>query len=296
MVYSYPEKTLQLAAVRWMTANWRYLELVGDAEATGDRMDSVGLLGDAPIAIEAKTAVSSSMVRFDGTSSNALEAKIGATIGGLYRGEANPQLAAIRSHWDEITPITVGILAGGYSAEALAQLKTLLELRSRDWWINCVVWLWTGTVVETLFSTQAPQTNFDRHWQRIDVPQMVGAFVKRPSPSLQEIRNIASSKGVAELFEHFLVEIGRRQHRIQCRPTGIAVADPATGRTILAMFLTSSDRWNGINVGVDCERLNCFEDEIPGVPAPRAGFLNTNRFLATKMHVGELLDRLPRPG
>ena len=44
MGHVYREKSLQLAAVDWMAREWGYDELAGDVEATGDRMDSIGLL------------------------------------------------------------------------------------------------------------------------------------------------------------------------------------------------------------------------------------------------------------
>lgn len=40
----YPEKRLQLAALSWAAANWGYVAINDDVEATGERLDAIGWL------------------------------------------------------------------------------------------------------------------------------------------------------------------------------------------------------------------------------------------------------------
>jgi len=78
--------------------------------------------------------------------------------------------------------------------------------------------------------------------------------------------------------------------RIQRRPSGIALSQPAGSGTVISLFLGESDADSGINTGIWAEELAIAADELPGRPAPRAGYLNTNRFIGDPMEFERLLD------
>ena len=130
-MHVYREKELQLAAVRWMADNWGYKELAADQEATGDRMDTIGLLGRQLIAIEVKPEVDRGLVWHDEALSGLLEPKISATLRGLYRGETGGQFGIMRDHWDRAGPPLIGILAGEYNSIGLFELAQCSGLALR---------------------------------------------------------------------------------------------------------------------------------------------------------------------
>jgi hypothetical protein len=111
-MHIYREKELQWAAVRWMCTNLGYSELAADFEATGDRMDTLGWIAGQLIAIEVKPTVHGGMVWYREGRSGLLEAKLAATVGGLYRCNVQGLLATMLSHWDRTKPPLIGVLAG----------------------------------------------------------------------------------------------------------------------------------------------------------------------------------------
>ncbi|WP_367782765.1 hypothetical protein [Mesorhizobium marinum] len=295
-MHVYAEKALQQAAVSWMTRHWSYRELAADVEATGDRMDSIGLLRERVIAIEVKTSVNRRMVRFEGSSGNALEAKIAATIGGVYRAERAPQLDLIRHHWDQHKPIEVGVLAGNYSTDGLAELSQMLAERGGQWFFDSRIWKWNGNEIEELWRYQALPDLSKVSSGEIVVPVMVGQAQRRPAPSLQDFRRMAAEIGLSEVLETAIRLAQENSLRLSSRPTGIGVSRMRDGRTftILSVFLNRSDSQRGMNVGFDRAMFLGDLNTLPGDEAPRAGFLNANRFLRRPADVEQLFQRLVR--
>lgn len=60
---------------------------------------------------------------------------------------------------------------------------------------------------------------------------------------------------------------------------------------MLSLFLDSSDACSGINTGMHPESLGITLGELPGTEAPRAGYLNTNRFKHEEADFIWLLER-----
>ena len=93
------------------------------------------------------------------------------------------------------------------------------------------------------------------------------------------------------MFAAFAESAAARGFGVERRPTGVALRTPKTGSRSLAMFLNSSSPEVGLNIGIDVAALDLASHELPGMEAPRAGFLNTNRFLKSTQEFTFLLDR-----
>jgi hypothetical protein len=87
--HRYPEKTLQLTAIKWLKDHRGYREEYADEEARGARVDSVGLLEGRLALIEVKVTVGANVVEHAADRAHSLEAKIAGTLGPLYRREHN---------------------------------------------------------------------------------------------------------------------------------------------------------------------------------------------------------------
>lgn len=287
----YPEKSLQLAAVEWMANNWSYRELASDAEATGDRMDSIGLISGKPIAIEVKTQVHSGLVRHRHGQSGSLESKISSTLRGLYRGQEGAQLQSIRSYWDGKTPLTIGILAGSFTKPGFTELVSMLSARSKDWNFHFQVLLWTGHKVENLFEQRSVATPITGDWQSISIPDLVGrqSRAKRTLPDLYELAGV---HGVRSIFDECLRLAREYRFSITTRATGVTLKLPPDlgGKSVLSLFLTGSNEVDGMNVGIDASSPKIKTDKLPGVVAPRAGFMNTNRFVKSNGDIKMLFE------
>jgi hypothetical protein len=81
----YPEKILQVEATAWLRAHWAYEEVLADAEAVGERVDSVGLLNGRLVMIEVKPAVYANIVDHAPDRPGSLGSKIAGALGPLYQ-------------------------------------------------------------------------------------------------------------------------------------------------------------------------------------------------------------------
>lgn len=291
MEHVYKEKTLQLAAIGWLSEHKGYAELAGDVEATGDRMDSIGLLEGVVIAVEVKPAVYGGMTRFRDDRSGSLEAKIAATIGGLIRGVQDRQLEIIRKHWLPSEPPEIAILAGHYTDSGLAELKAMLEERGTGWCFNSRIWRWDGLQVETLFRFDRARVPGD--WQQVSVPAMVGMQRRRPAPSMDEFRQIAEQSGYGDTFEAFLHHAREGNYRVSRLISCVNIRGPAKSGLVISVFLDGIYGDKGINAGVDAARIERAKGEdMPGEWAPRMGYMNTNRYFRSPEDVAHLFARI----
>lgn len=289
--YAYPEKSLQLAAIAWIAKNWVYHELASDAEATGDRMDSVGLISGKPTAIEVKTKIHSGLVRHKHRQSGSLESKISSTLLGFYSGQAGAQLGLIRRRWDGKTPLLIGILAGGYTKPGFAELLAMLATRSKEWRFNYLVLLWTGQKVEILFEERSITAPNSGDWQSISIPYLIGKQT-RAKTTLCDLCKLADVHGVRSIFEKCLRLAHEHRLSVITRATGVTLKLPSElgGKSVLALYLSASNEGDGINVGIDADSLKISLDKLPGIFAPRAGFMNTNRFIKANEDFRALIE------
>src|SRR4051794_3546477 len=100
----YPEKTLQLAAIKWLRDHQGYREEYADEEARGARVDSVGVLEGRLALIEVKITVRANVVEHAPDRAHSLEGKIAGTLRPLYRREHNAVACAANRVWDRRRP------------------------------------------------------------------------------------------------------------------------------------------------------------------------------------------------
>ncbi len=294
-MHVYKEKSLQQAATTWMKRHWDYRELTSDEEATGDRMDSIGFLQGELIAIEVKPNVYGGMVYHREGRGSSLEAKVACTLADLYTGVRGRQLDVIREHWSQSAPLSIGILAGSYSAQGLEALKSMLTSRAEEWCFNYRIIEWTGSeaIDRAAYNQASPPADLD--WHGVTVPRPVGRS-KRSTKTLEQVRAEAFKRGVNELFNACIGEAESAGFKVQPRPTGLKMTKARSDGTcgLLALFLDRSDPQNGINLGIDAAGFALAPDELPGRQAPRAGFLNSNRYLRTSREIAEMFEALAR--
>ena len=87
----YAEKTLQQAAIRWLSEHRGYSELLSDEEATGDRVDSVGLMDDRIHLVEVKPVMHAGVARHAGDRPGSIESKIAGVLRAIHEG-AGPSI------------------------------------------------------------------------------------------------------------------------------------------------------------------------------------------------------------
>lgn len=292
-MHVYREKSLQQAAMAWMARHWDYSELASDEEATGDRMDSIGWLNGELIAIEVKPTVHGGMVYHRDDKGSSLEAKVACTLADLYAGISGRQLDILRQHWEQSAPLSIGILAGRYSQEGLKAVQSMLASRAAQWHFNYRIIEWTGTQALDRASYHEARPPADLAWHGLGVPRLVGRTI-RVKTSLEDLRLKAITQGVDALFEACVAEAKEAGFKVQARPTGLQLKrtkpDGTTG--LLALFLDQSDRQHGVNIGIDAAGFSIALDDLPGCEAPRAGFLNTNRYLKTTSEIAALFQAL----
>ncbi|SIR15335.1 hypothetical protein SAMN05880561_11412 [Rhizobium sp. RU33A] len=294
-MHVYKEKSLQQAATTWMKRHWDYRELTSDEEAIGDRMDSIGWLKDELIAIEVKPVVHGGMVYHREDRGSSLEAKVACTLADLYTGVRGRQLDVIREHWSQLAPLSIGILAGSYSAQGLESLKSMLTSRAEEWHFNYRIIEWTGSEAIERATYDQARPPADLAWNDVAVPKLVGRS-KRSTKTLEQVHAEAFKLGVNELFDACIGEAESAGFKVQPRPTGLKMtkARPDGTRGLLALFLDRSDPQNGINLGIDAAGFALAPGELPERQAPRAGFLNSNRYLRTSSEIAELFEALAR--
>lgn len=284
----YAEKRLQTSAIEWLVRERGFIETFSDVEATGARMDSVGILDGRAVAIEVKPSVSATMVRHRAGASGSLEAKIAATLRALA-GEPAAWLEAFQSNWADGSNPLIAILAGHYTQTGLAELVAMLQERSHEWHFAFVVWRWNSSQVETLAEDAGPE---GVRAPNTIVPALVGSAVRAKARTLAELREIAAAADFEPVFDRLVEDARARGFRILTKRTGLSLISKASGLLRLTVFVTDCDRSLGFNVGIDREWIGLAESELPGVPAPRNGYMNCNRFIRTSKEMTALIRLL----
>ncbi len=272
------EKSIQLAGVAWLERNWGYLELAGDPEATGDRMDSVGLMEDRIVAIEVKDRVPGGTVWYEGKTGS-IEAKLSATLRGLYYDEQSTQIDKVRCRWDAIHPPRLMILASCFSDRAYEELTGMLTCRCKEWNFNADILRWNGSDIDVLFAFNDANPLDPGAWAEISVPFQPGQAVQRRKMTIEDHRQQAAKNGTLDVLDAFISIAKGREFKITSRPRSVAMARELERKAIalLGLFPGLPGAETGLNAGIDISQFSCSEDQLPGLPAPRAGFLNTNR-------------------
>ncbi len=292
----YPEKHLQLAALAWAEVHLGYRPIADDVEATGDRMDAIGNIGEELIVIETKVTVSANTVPFSPARSGTIEPKIAATLDALYSGETRGQVGMIARYWNGKKPITFGVLAGHYPG--LSTLQDLLKRRSVEWKFNYRIWQWTGERIDELAQSFLHDGVERAQLAAISFPVMVARPIRKLPLTFADLEDLAEKRGVSEVFRAIVRDARAHQMKLVLRPSGVALRLPGVaGSQWCAIFVESADAANGINCGIYAEVFVRAGLSLPGVAAPDAGFLNTNRYIRTGNDVAALFapfrDRRP---
>lgn len=290
MGHVYREKSIQLASIDWMTREWGYQELAADVEATGDRMDSVGILDGSVIAIEVKPAVHAGIVRFQPNRSGSLESKIAATLGGLYHGAISRQHTLLTEHWQRSRPPEIAVLAGEYTGAGLSALQDLLADRGASWRFNSRIWQWKDNRIQTLF--RFDEATAAETWADVQVPILVGNQPRTAALAVDALLELARNAGHEETLSAFVAEAKSGGYRVKFRPTGLTIISHSGRGAFISLFLTDVDPIRGINVGLDVNRFDIGRDQLPGTAAPRAGFMNTNRYIGSAEAASKLFSMI----
>jgi len=91
----------------------------------------------------------------------------------------------------------------------------------------------------------------------------------------------------------------RARARIQRRRGSIGLIRRRPGSAgfdaLIALFLESKPTEGRLLVGCWIEAVGLDSSKLPGIPAPTAGFMNTNRYLSSPEEVRELIRLFARP-
>ncbi len=286
MIEPYPEKRIQQEAIAWLREVRGYEELFSDVEATGARMDSVGVLDGRAIAIEVKPSVSSNMVRHRSGASGSIEAKIAATL--LALAAPPPWLSAFKIAWKPSTYPTIAILAERYTADGLDEMKSMLSERALEWQFAFEVWQWTGAEIVTVASNTKAVRALVRD-QAVSIPELTGSVVRRKPPAIDEFLKVAHGGGLGPVLSAFLDAARSHDLRLVRKVSGIGIARKCGGPEWATAFVVDCDAGSGMNVGVDLAPLGITEDQLPGTVAPKRGHMRCNRWIAWPEEAADLV-------
>ena len=285
----YHEKRLQIAALAWAHNHFGYRAIADDVEATGDPMDAIGMLGNELVAIETKVDVHKGTVWFNPKVSGTIEPKIAKTLAGLYRGETHGQVGVIESHWERDVPLTIIILAGNYSATGLKALLAMLDLRSKEWHFRYRVWRWAVGHIEEVARATSNDAPVDLNWASISVPEMTARPPRSQPATMEELREIAIQGRMLETFDAIVARSRDLKMKRTRRVSGFNLHTGGAVHSLwCSIFVTEGDLSNGLNCGVDAELFTRVGLPLPGTNAPRAGYMNTNRFIRSNDDVNAL--------
>lgn len=289
----YPEKTLQLAYVRWYSEHFGYIELIDDIDgAFGSPVDSIGFVGSRPVLIEFKHRVPAKMVFSSDSPASSLELKIVRSLKALL-GLDDRRIAEATSGWDRATAPLIIIAANSISDGALEKLKELADSFSIPWGFSLRAYDWDGSAGRLLYERLLDDAAFVPSSSKL--PELKSVVKPRSKGlNLEGVMTILDGKGLAGVFDAFadgLVELGGKPVSGRNKSNLLfTMVDPATKkpRTVASVWPYHSDAGHGLLIsysipdlvaclGTPPERF----DDLPGIEGPVVGYLNSHRFLRT---------------
>lgn len=292
----YPEKRLQLASVAELTRARHYHELYDDAEATGSRVDSIGMLDGRLWLIEYKVNVTGPMVRHAPGKGSNLESKISGTLGPLYRRSLDPVSKLCNAAWNRSSPPVFAIIAKSVSASAREQLRELYDERGQAWLFELVALEWDGKCHTTVFDGRLGSVGRASQYDGCLVETQQTSQARRKNMTLQQAMARAEDVGVGELFAAFVTEA--RTHGVRLKGQVDSVSGAQSGRnpaTILGCYFGRSNATHGLHVGLENDAFALDVDAL-GAPAPIEGYIQSNRYLASIDDVRLLFEALKPAG
>jgi len=289
----YPEKRLQLAAIDWLKRVRGYTEVYSDEEATGARVDSIGLLAGQLVLIEVKTNVTPPLVDHRPDRAHSIESKIAGILRPLFHRERSAAAGIANRTWDRQRPPLVCVLADSFSTHGLASLSELFRRRSTEWYFDYAAWRWTGTDIDPVDEGVVPRPAAGFQYETILVPTLLGRTVRAKPKTVAELLADAAEHQCDALLAHlvssardagFLVERGRTSVGFSIR-----LPDGSKRVKVMGAYLDGSSA-AGLNVGWWNEALGLDIARLPGLPLQsKAGFLNSNRLLRSIAEVDRML-------
>lgn len=277
----YPEKRLQLASVASLTSALQYHELYDDAEATGSRVDSIGILDGRLWLIEYKVNVSGRMVRHTPGKGSNLESKISGTLGPIYRRSMDPVSQLCNGAWNRSSPPVFVIIAKSFSSSAIEQLHELYAERGQAWRFELVALAWDGIRHTPVFEGRPGSVGSTGHYDDCLVETQLTSQSRKKNMTMQQAKTRAEEVGVGELFAAFVTEARAYGVRLKCQIDSVSGAQhghkPAT---ILGCYFGRSNAAQGLHVGLENDAF-ALDAEALGKPAPIAGFIQSNRYLTS---------------
>lgn len=288
----YPEKRLQESAIAWIEGQWGYREQFADAEATGARLDSIGLIDGRLILIEVKTAISATIVEHQEGRAQSIESKVSGGLRAIYCHENGALATAANRVWDRCAPPKIVILAENVSDGGLRALASMLGRRSVEWLFDAEVWRWTGEAVEVIWAVRiAPPHRGAYSDAKID--RLIDRSLRAKARGIDDLQQLANEKGSGELFAFFIETAQSNGFQVNRGRSSVSFKFNLYGsqnqQTVLGVYLAPSPP-GALNVGCWSEVLDHNGKDLPGKDAPTAGFLNTNRLIETKEEISELIN------
>lgn len=284
----YPEKSLQLATVAWLSEHLGFEEVFGDVEAVGARFDSAGFIGRKPVLIEFKTSVPESMVVHREDRPMSIESKIAGCLGALYSNQHDDLSEAVNQRWTRSELPLVVVAANSFSRSGLEALRALFEARSQHWAFDYAAWRWTGTEVATMLQGECPMGRQVDYAQLV-IPKLIGRAARPRARTQLELRVLANEAGLAQVFDAFVESAIGEGYRLQTTRWGLGAY---RGRKVFcAIYLAEPQNLDGLDAGLVIDYWRG-DTPLPGAPTKPVGFLNTNRRIATPEEVRQLFAGL----
>ena len=283
--HRYQERELQLMFVRYLANTVGYIELFDDIDANGNDIDSAGLIGAQPVIIEFKDILSPTTVRFSDKKCGSIERKLSSALLDLRGNKPRGVLSKLFENHVQTTPVFL-IVANTLSREARKSLINCLEEKAVSWGFDWRIYTAKPDITEIANGLAGHISH------RVNIPFLrEQAPRRRLRPKKDEFMRIFYELKVGDIYSA-LVDAITRSGGIALRPNmaNINFALPYKGsksnHAMIGAFTEHSNQENGLFVGYAMEyfrvRYNIShidESALPGIEAPRDGFLNSNRYL-----------------
>jgi hypothetical protein len=290
--FRHPEEALQESAIRWLASHWSYQEIASDIQASGAAVDSVGLIEGRLHLIEVKTKLYASAIWYDPSRSGSIEAKISSSLRSLY-GLA-PDAGGLWQLWDRRSPPTFVVMAEAFPSASLDALATMMRARSAEWRFDYAIWQWSHAVEERVRGAAPPIR--PRDYAKLAIPQQVGHQRRTPVRSPEQMQTLADQAGLGPLFALAVKEANRLGFRLKYGVETVTIYHPASHgqlwQSVMSISPTrraSPDSSLGLNIGYDAAALDGGGIAIPGQPAPKSGYMMSNRYVASPEEVAALI-------
>jgi len=285
------EEEIQHTFLGWHSRINQYREEFTDPNGgAGALVDSAGFVGPVPHLIEFKVSVKSSGITYETSKVSSIDKKIRDSIEKLHQGRL------LVTEWDRKSLPLIWIIAEEITGGARYALEGLLESRAAEWCFTYNAGLWDGHNYRDLLA--GPRTSPAlKSLEDLCLPPMpTGVVFRNPPRGLSEQGEIAGQRGILDLFDFALKMIQRTSLTMQSNRDSIMLRESSTN--VGAIWPVDSSPQNGLCVATHFDRLcNCFgvsinASSLPGIEAPKRGFLGPRRFLRTKEEIEKFFETI----